>query len=100
MPGCGFDCARQLLAAIKDGKITEKEVDERVDELLQAALSLPKQSREKKKELEKQKEELPRSHHRLAQKAAEESMVLLKNEAGDTSLDCWNKGCGDRGFRF
>ena len=44
MPGCGFDCARQLLAAIKDGKITEKEVDERVDELLQAALSLPKQS--------------------------------------------------------
>ena len=81
MPGCGFDCARQLLAAIKDGKITEKEVDERVDELLQAALSLPKQSREKKKELEKQKEELHRSHHRLAQKAAEESMVLLKNEA-------------------
>lgn len=78
MPGCGFDCARQLLAAIKDGKITEKEVDERVDELLQAALSLPKQSREKKKELEKQKEELHRSHHRLAQKAAEESMVLLK----------------------
>ena len=63
---------------IKDGKITEKEVDERVDELLQAALSYPNSPEKRKKELEKQKEELHRSHHRLAQKAAEESMVLLK----------------------
>ncbi len=49
MPGCGFDCARQLLAAIKDGKITEKEVDERVDELLQAALSYPNSPEKRKK---------------------------------------------------
>ena len=51
-------CRCDFNVPLKDGKITEKEVDERVDELLQAALSLPKQSREKKKELEKQKEEL------------------------------------------
>ena len=80
MPGCGFDSARELIRALKEGRITEQEIDERVDELLTAALTFPKHSTEEKHKLEGQKESLYQEHHRLAGRAAEESMVLLKNE--------------------
>lgn len=80
MPGCGFDSARELIRALKEGRITEQEIDERVDELLTAALTFPKHSAEEKHTLEGQKESLYQEHHRLAGRAAEESMVLLKNE--------------------
>lgn len=80
MPGCGFDSARELIRALKEGRITEQEIDERVDELLTAALTFPKRSAEEKHKLEGQKESLYQEHHRLAGRAAEESMVLLKNE--------------------
>ena len=80
MPGCGFDSARELIRALKEGRITEQEIDERVDELLTAALTFPKHSAEEKHKLEGQKESLYQEHHRLAGRAAEESMVLLKNE--------------------
>lgn len=80
MPGCGFDSARELIRALKEGRITEQEIDERVDELLTAALTFPKHSAEEKHKLEGQKESLYQEHHRLAGRAAEESMVLMKNE--------------------
>lgn len=80
MPGCGFDSARELVGALKEGRITEQEIDERVDELLTAALTYQKRSAEEKHKLEGQKESLYQEHHRLAGRAAEESMVLLKNE--------------------
>lgn len=80
MPGCGFDSARELIRVLKEGRITEQEIDERVDELLTAALTFPKHSAEEKHKLEGQKESLYQEHHRLAGRAAEESMVLLKNE--------------------
>lgn len=80
MPGCGFDSARELIRALKEGRITEQEIDERVDELLTAALTFSKHSAEEKHKLEGQKESLYQEHHRLAGRAAEESMVLLKNE--------------------
>jgi beta-glucosidase len=80
MPGCGFDSARELIRALKEGRITEQEIDERVDELLTAALTFPKHSAEEKHKLEGQKESLYQEHHRLAGRAAEENMVLLKNE--------------------
>ena len=80
MPGCGFDSARELIRALKEGRITEQEIDERVDELLTAALTFPKHSAEEKHKLKGQKESLYQEHHRLAGRAAEESMVLLKNE--------------------
>ena len=51
-----------------------------MDELLTAALTFPKHSAEEKHKLEGQKESLYQEHHRLAGRAAEESMVLLKNE--------------------
>lgn len=47
MPGCGLDSARELLQALEDGKITEEQIDERVDELLDAALTIPKKVAEK-----------------------------------------------------
>lgn len=80
MPGCGFDSVRELIRALKEGRITEQEIDERVDELLTAALTFPKHSAEEKHKLKGQKESLYQEHHRLAGRAAEESMVLLKNE--------------------
>ena len=42
MPAAGDDSACQLLKAVKEGRITEKEVDQRVSELLDVVLSLPK----------------------------------------------------------
>ena len=66
MPGCGFDSARELIRALKEGRITEQEIDERVDELLTAALTFPKHSAEEKHKLEGQKESLYQEHHRLS----------------------------------
>ena len=91
MPGCGFDSARELIGALKEGRITEQEIDERVDELLTAALIFPKRSAEEKHKLEGQKERLYQEHHRLAGRAAEESMVLLKNEENILPLKAGTK---------
>ena len=48
MPTPGFDSARQLIAAVKDGEITEKEIDECVDHMLDAILTLTAERKEKK----------------------------------------------------
>ncbi|MBQ5986167.1 MAG: glycoside hydrolase family 3 C-terminal domain-containing protein [Clostridia bacterium] len=75
MPSSGGDGPRQLMQAIADGKITEKEVDVRVDELLDVMLSTRKAVNPLKgKPFDKD------AHHAFAQKASEESIVLLKNE--------------------
>lgn len=80
MPGCGFDSPRELIQAVREQRITEEEIDVRVDELLEAALTYPQSSGQTKQRLEKEKTNLYQEHHRLAGKAAEESIVLLKNE--------------------
>ena len=75
MPSSGGDGPRQLMQAVADGKITEKEVDVRVDELLDVMLSTRKAVNPLKgKPFDKD------AHHAFAQKASEESIVLLKNE--------------------
>ena len=75
MPSTGGDGPRQLMQAVADGKITEKEVDVRVDELLDVMLSTRKAVNPLKgKPFDKD------AHHAFAQKASEESIVLLKNE--------------------
>ena len=71
MPAAGDDSACQLMQAIKEGRITEKEVDQRVSELLDVVLSLP-QGNGAPVDVEQQ--------HKDALEAAEKSVVLLKNE--------------------
>ena len=73
MPTPGLDSARQIVAAVKDGRLAESFVDECVDRLLEAVLTLTKE-REIPQEFDK------KAHHALARKAASESAVLLKNE--------------------
>ena len=75
MPTPGLDSARQIVAAVKGGKMSEAAVDECVDRLLEAVLALTKE-REIPKEFDKN------AHHALARRAASESAVLLKNEDG------------------
>ena len=75
MPTPGLDSARQIVAAVKGGKMSEAAVDECVDRLLEAVLTLTKE-REIPKEFDKN------AHHALARRAASESAVLLKNEDG------------------
>ena len=75
MPSTGGDGPRQLMQAVADGKITEAEVDTRVDELLDVMLSTRKAvDALKGKGFDKD------AHHAFAQKASEQSIVLLKND--------------------
>ena len=75
MPGCGLECAEELVTAVKEGSVSERELDRRVDELLQGVLTLGKENAS-----EVNKQELFRKNHDLARRAAQESIVLLKNE--------------------
>lgn len=74
MPTTGGDSDEELISAVQSGKISESLVDQRVEELLEVVLSLHKsvgQAKRKTFDVE--------AHHRMARKAAEESIVLLKN---------------------
>ena len=75
MPTTGGDSAEQLIRAVKQGKIDIKLVDRRVDELLDVVLSTHKAV-----EAYKGKGFDKKTHHDVAQKASEQSIVLLKNE--------------------
>ena len=75
MPTTGGDSAEQLIKAVKEGKIDQAMVDRRVDELLDVVLSVRKAADAYVgKEFDKD------AHHAAAQKASEQSIVLLKNE--------------------
>ncbi|MBR6966682.1 MAG: glycoside hydrolase family 3 C-terminal domain-containing protein [Clostridia bacterium] len=75
MPGTGGDGPTQLMQSVRDGKITEAEVDKRVDELLDVMLAV----RKAVNPLKGKKFDVD-AHHAFAQKASEQSIVLLKNE--------------------
>ena len=72
MPGTAGDSDRQLQQALKEGRIREEIIDERVDEILRLIGS----TRIKEK---KSMDTYIEAHHAAAEKAAEESLVLLKN---------------------
>lgn len=74
MPSAGLGSARELVSAVEEGRIGEEELNVRVDELLEAVF--------RTKATEKPKSYDREAHHALARKAAEESIVLLKNENG------------------
>ena len=77
MPTTGGDSPVQLMKAVSEGRITEAEVDRRVDELLDVVLETRRAV-----DLIKGKPFDKEAHHRFAQKCSEESIVLLKNEDG------------------
>lgn len=76
MPSPGFDSARSILKAVEEGRLSEKELDECVDPLVDAILKL------KEERLHRSTENKEEAHHLLAKRAAAESAVLLKNDAG------------------
>lgn len=75
MPGTGGDSPEQLKQAVYEGRISEEEIDVRVDQLLDVVLSVRKATdKYKGKDFDKE------AHHAFAQRCSEESIVLLKNE--------------------
>ena len=77
MPSTGGDGPEQLMKAVQEGRVPEKEVDVRVDELVDVILSTRKAT-----DKYKGKPFDVEAHHAFAQKCSEESIVLLKNEGG------------------
>ncbi len=65
---------RELLAAVKSGKITEADVDARLDELLTLIYDTHAAVQNHSRSFDAD------AHHALARRAAAESTVLLKNE--------------------
>ena len=72
MPSLGIAGQKEVVTAIQKGILSEKVLDQRVEELLNVILNISKNKKEKDVDL--------KQHHNLAKKAAEESIVLLKNE--------------------
>ncbi|MGL6199428.1 MAG: glycoside hydrolase family 3 C-terminal domain-containing protein [Lachnospiraceae bacterium] len=75
MPAPGLASAREIIAAVIDGQLSQEAVDICVDDLVDAVLTLT--SREKPDEVLDYNK-----HIDLARKAAQESAMLLKNEDG------------------
>ena len=74
MPAPGGDAVRELLAAVQSGKITEADVDARLDELLTLVLDTHAAVERHSRSFD------ANAHHALARRAAGESVVLLKND--------------------
>ena len=75
MPGTGNSGVHDIVKAVKNGDLTEEVLDQRLDELLSVIFDTHQATEEKKSssfDIE--------AHHKLARKAAPESIVLLKNE--------------------
>lgn len=75
MPTTGGDSDRELVKAVKNGELEEERLDQRVEELLKILYEIkPAFERNKSNDLKIE------DHHKAAQKAAAQSIVLLKNE--------------------
>lgn len=72
MPGTAGDSDRELLKAVRENRISERVIDERVDEIL--SLVLNAEHGTEKFHVEE--------HHDIARRAAERSIVMLKNDDG------------------
>ena len=72
MPNPGFDNAAVLCAAVRSGKISESDLDDRLRELLSVVLATADAATGEAFSVE--------DHHALARKCAAESIVLLEND--------------------
>ncbi len=75
MPGTGNSGVHDIVKAVKEGSLSEDTLDQRLDELLAVIFDThdaTENAKGKTFDIE--------AHHALARKAAEESIVLLKNE--------------------
>lgn len=87
MPAPGLDSARELIAAVREGRLSEKTVDARVHELLKLVFET-NQALETFKEAHTDSADVMfEKHHQLARRAASECMTLLKNEHHMLPLD-------------
>lgn len=74
MPAPGPDCAIGLVEDVKDGKIEEAVLDQRIEELLKVVFSTQEAVKNAPKTFDVE------AHHQIARKCAEESIVLLDND--------------------
>ncbi|MCR4797521.1 MAG: glycoside hydrolase family 3 C-terminal domain-containing protein [Lachnospiraceae bacterium] len=74
MPNPGLGSARELVEAVKSGKISEDAVDAAAERMLTAILDLTEKAKNRPQAFDEEK------HHALARRASAESAVLLKNE--------------------
>lgn len=73
MPSSGILNTKKIIAAVKNGELDEKTLDKAVDNVVGLILK-------SKPALEKKHKFDVNAHHKIAQKIAENSMVLLKND--------------------
>lgn len=85
MPTTGGDSDRELVEAVKNGTLKEEILDQRVEEFLKILYEIHPAL-----EVKQEKEIKIQEHHKAAQKAAAESIVLLKNDDNllPLSKDC------------
>ena len=76
MPAPGGDAIRELMKAVQTGKITEADVDARLEELLELVFTTKAAVDAAPGKFDAD------AHHALARRAAAQSIVLLKNENG------------------
>ena len=81
MPAPGGDSVRELVKAVKNGRVSEVDINARLEELLDLIKSASSALQKAPKTIDWE------AHHNLARKAAAESMVLLKNRGGILPLD-------------
>ena len=74
MPCPGNDSIRELMAAVQSGKISESDVDARLDEVLELVFTTHDAVEQSPRTFDAD------AHHALARRAAAESIVLLKND--------------------
>jgi beta-glucosidase len=75
MPFSGGETDREVLEAVRAGKLSEALLDERIDSLLRLIFQT-------KREAQAPKPKLKQEHHEAAREAARRSAVLVKNENG------------------
>lgn len=74
MPAPGPDCAIGLVKAVKEGKVSEADIDKRLTELLNVVFSTSEAVSRAPKSFDKE------AHHAIARRCAEGSIVLLDND--------------------